>query len=583
MIVSFALLLGGGKFVVAAPFPLDTIIVSGGTGLEKTLKDADAARLNYDFPTAVKLYEEALDSQMDDRRRKSIEKSLYGALAGETLQSSCLTPTCVARNRFSKNEFHLYYPLSEGGWHPLPSVVDSSWEDLPFKAVYFPQNQSRVVFSSHSEDGGSDLYETFAVRDTSFSGMRSPLGPADGPTPPIVNRVWTAPTLLGEDFISSDNEILPILSRDGKKLYFSSDGMDSMGGYDLFVSEWDDEKEKWGKPRNMGFPYSSPYNDYLVVDTSDGKYRFFASDRSAPADSVYIYVVGLDSEGEEVSLFSPEDLRALCLLDPGSDSSFVDNSSSVMGMLGVSEIMEEFTRLYSRFGAILRSNPQVRDEVSALRTAVRSSEGAVRDSLRMVLDSLEEASGIGRSSYRPVLDSLRLVEGVFLSGRGSVGRIRGRRSAAEPILDDLSGFTFSRRNTGRALSVEFLAGEPSGIFRFSSGGASRQVEDFTTSDGLLYRIRLFSSRVKVKPEDLGALSPIFQEELSGGRYMYYAGEFGYYQEALSCLTAARAAGYPTAMIIPYLEGEEVSVETALQVEKEIRDYLSSASQEIIGR
>ena len=63
------------------------------------------------------------------------------------------------------------------------------------------------------------------------------------------------------------------------KILGNSKGLYGMGGYDLYVSQWNSETGDWDVPVNMGFPYSSPYDDFLFINTEDGKYSIFASNR----------------------------------------------------------------------------------------------------------------------------------------------------------------------------------------------------------------------------------------------------------------------------------------------------------------
>ena len=92
-----------------------------------------------------------------------------------------------------------------------------------------------------------------------------------------------------------------------------------MGGYDLYVSDWDENLKDWGMPVNMGFPYSSPYDDFLYINTADGKYSMFASNRACQADSVDIYVLEFDSMPVRKAIDNPEELEKLCRLEPADD------------------------------------------------------------------------------------------------------------------------------------------------------------------------------------------------------------------------------------------------------------------------
>ena len=120
-----------------------------------------------------------------------------------------------------------------------------------------------------------------------------------------------------------------MLSPDGESLYFASKGLYGMGGYDLYVSQWNSETGDWDVPVNMGFPYSSPYDDFLFINTEDGKYSIFASNRGCAKDSVNIYVLEYDSMPVREAIEDTKALKELSSLRPSRDPSRMDNASAV--------------------------------------------------------------------------------------------------------------------------------------------------------------------------------------------------------------------------------------------------------------
>lgn len=106
------------------------------------------------------------------------------------------------------------------------------------------------------------------------------------------------------------------MSPDGNSLYFSSADNSGAGGYDLFISHRDRASGGWSSPVNLGFPYSSPYNDILYADTPDGKYSVLVSDRDCPTDSLNIYVLAYDPVPPRRAVGDARELRALSGLEP---------------------------------------------------------------------------------------------------------------------------------------------------------------------------------------------------------------------------------------------------------------------------
>lgn len=75
----------------------------------------------------------------------------------------------------------------------------------------------------------------------------------------------------------------------GDEMYFSSQGHNSMGGYDIFVSEF--KQGQWQEPRNLGYPINTPYDDLFFAGTANGKFAYIASNRKGGKGGMDIYKV----------------------------------------------------------------------------------------------------------------------------------------------------------------------------------------------------------------------------------------------------------------------------------------------------
>ena len=71
---------------------------------------------------------------------------------------------------------------------------------------------------------------------------------------------WHQIENLGPLINSSFDEDFIFVHPDGKALYFSSKGHNSMGGYDIFKTEIL-SNGSFSKPENLGFPVNSPGDD----------------------------------------------------------------------------------------------------------------------------------------------------------------------------------------------------------------------------------------------------------------------------------------------------------------------------------
>jgi len=96
------------------------------------------------------------------------------------------------------------------------------------------------------------------------------------------------------------------ISNDGRTLYFSSRGHNTMGGYDVFKSVKDDLGE-WTNPVNLGYPINTPDDELFYSTDEGGKYAYYSADRLGSLggkDIFQIFYLGSEKE----MLMSTEDI-----------------------------------------------------------------------------------------------------------------------------------------------------------------------------------------------------------------------------------------------------------------------------------
>lgn len=101
---------------------------------------------------------------------------------------------------------------------------------------------------------------------------------------------WSNGSLLPGTINEAMNADYPYVLTDGVTIYYASDGPESMGGYDIFVTRFNTNTNSYLTPENVGMPFNSPYNDYMYVIDDFNNLGWFASDRYQPEGKVCIYV-----------------------------------------------------------------------------------------------------------------------------------------------------------------------------------------------------------------------------------------------------------------------------------------------------
>lgn len=136
----------------------------------------------------------------------------------------------------------------------------------------------------------------------------------------VANRFvqkWGQPSPLPGFTLQERNEDFPFMDPDGVTLYFAADGAESLGGYDLFQTRYDADAKAFLKPQNLGMPFNSPANDFLMVIDRANNMGWFVSDRYQPVDKLCIYSFIPNDNREVYDASTPKNtLRQLAMLMP---------------------------------------------------------------------------------------------------------------------------------------------------------------------------------------------------------------------------------------------------------------------------
>lgn len=165
--------------------------------------------------------------------------------------------------------------LKNGGWSE-PLLLNENINS-PFRethATVSADGQTLYFTSDKSGQGGMDI----------FRSRRLPTGE------------WAVAENLGEVINTKYDEEAPFIHPDGKTLFFSSKGHNSMGGYDIFFSV--EENGKWSTPMNIGSPMNTPDDEYFFVMSTDGKRAYYASSNGQGYGGKDIYLMHLDMDRE---------------------------------------------------------------------------------------------------------------------------------------------------------------------------------------------------------------------------------------------------------------------------------------------
>jgi outer membrane protein OmpA-like peptidoglycan-associated protein len=89
---------------------------------------------------------------------------------------------------------------------------------------------------------------------------------------------WKRAVKLNSNINTNGNDKSPFIHSDSRSLYFSSDSLPGLGGYDIFKCKMD-EKGNWSKPVNLGYPINTDADEVGFFVSTDGQTGYFASNK----------------------------------------------------------------------------------------------------------------------------------------------------------------------------------------------------------------------------------------------------------------------------------------------------------------
>jgi hypothetical protein len=147
----------------------------------------------------------------------------------------------------------------------VKGINTNYWEG----SVCLSPDEKVIYFSSERPGGygGSDIYSARLLPDSTWGQVEN----------------------LGPEINTALNEDAPFMHSDGKTMFFSSTGHNSIGGYDIFRSEL--KQDKWETPYNVGKPVNTVQDDKFYVVSADGQRGYYSSEKATGQGQQDIYLV----------------------------------------------------------------------------------------------------------------------------------------------------------------------------------------------------------------------------------------------------------------------------------------------------
>lgn len=101
---------------------------------------------------------------------------------------------------------------------------------------------------------------------------------------------WSTPVNLGAVINSGLSDQGPAISKNGLSLYFTSNRSDSLGGFDMYVSQRISVDDPWSSPVNLGPTVNTTSDEGNPAFSRDGHYLFFQSKRPGGFGGIDLWV-----------------------------------------------------------------------------------------------------------------------------------------------------------------------------------------------------------------------------------------------------------------------------------------------------
>lgn len=237
---------------------------------------------NYDFDRAVEVLQRDINSaRKAGKSTDLLEADLLRANLGADMLRGTERIVFVDSFKVARSAVleTVHFTSESGKWVPANTATASLNMNVKTigRTAYINELNDRMIFSKSDSINGPKHF---------FSAYR--LGQKWGIPQPLEGMTgeWT----------DCDN---PFVMPDGVTLYFAAQGNESLGGYDLFVTRYNTESKQFLKAENMGMPFNSPANDYMLAIDETANLGWLVSDRFQSPDSVCVYVF-VPSESREI-------------------------------------------------------------------------------------------------------------------------------------------------------------------------------------------------------------------------------------------------------------------------------------------
>ncbi len=486
-----------------------------------------------------------------------------------------------------------YVDLQEGNWStvlPMDALLNSPKEDI---LQDFSVDGSIIYYLKRTGQGASSLYtDTFKLeknieilpisvslghfnpengdRDLHFfndslmifsSARAGGYGKYDLYYSVYQNGFWHDVNNFGPEVNTPEDEVSPYLLKNGTTLFFSSDRLETLGGFDIFRAEY--TSGTW-QVSNLFAPINSPMDDREMEISADGNSAVFSSNRLASKGGFDIYIAYFKEQ-----LFGQMNFVEMPGFVLGHNELFAINDS-----LSTKEVVQEnkpvditplpekeFVTgpLYFQGDEDVLNNQNLNSirriadlmlvypEARLLLQSHYIAEGRIETDLYF---SIKRAEKIADQLAKFGISPKRIV----LQGMGS------NFPLAAPVINGINSTLAEKIN--KRIDIDFIKDGRAPIkVLYDKPTVAEQFRDTKwdifndQNQGVTFRIKFAQVVQMLKSDVLGVLPDIIMEKTAGdSNYSYTSGNYLTLADAEGMLEKMQKFNLIDAEIIPYFQG-----------------------------
>lgn len=522
--------------------------------------------MQYRFAEAAEALSTIIAHSADSTERQEASRQLIMCENGQTMLRYIERPAVTGKTTVPKDHFFLYYDIElPGAWATLPPEWYPVALPDSLSPVFIPATTSKALYFSTYHTGNWDIFTTRRLTDT----------------------LWTPPEPL-KGFVNTPfDERFPYLSPDGTTLYFASNGHSGMGGYDLYKSTWNPATQEWDVPENLGFPYSSPYDDWLFVPNLTGTTALFVSSREQKNDSLSLYRITLEANPIKRLGYSIQEIQQIGKLEPATiplpapatiptPADSADPSDHILYQQLAQQQADE-QALQQTLLALRKNYSEQTDalERATMQTTILEYEtdlSRIQAGIRQTIHAIQDA------------ETALLAQGIIPDARPSV---EPPRKALAPLEDFTPQYRAPIAFPAIA-TIPPIEEKKDDTFRFRIEKIAVVHPYPEGMAGLIYRIQTGTYSQKVPAREFKGFSPVF-EQVDKKRYIYYIGQFRTYDEAIEALSEVKRKNFRDAILTAAIDGKKTALPAARKYEQQqmpapspVADTLKTSCHLILG-